>query len=137
MVVAVCGMFGVSSMSAQTAAEIKATETKMMNPKTLCNQGSEAFSTFIAKFSTDKEFMESRIKLDDSMKEKYAEIMVPETFTIKEPTERDGDMWYQAWGELQYQKVYLDCGWVDSFSEYTLEFNRIGEKWYLARIVED
>ena len=124
------------SIKAQTAAEVQATVKKMENASTKCNGAPEAFKTFIAQFSTDKDFFNSRLQLTDEEKTKYAEILVPENMTAKEPYEKDDDMYYQAWGELQYNKAYLDCGWVDSFVTHTFEFTRgKGGKWYLTHIV--
>ena len=51
--------------------------------------------------------------------------------------DRDDDMYYQSWGELQYQKTYLYCGWVDSYLTHTFQFERIDGKWYLYRIIAD
>ena len=128
---------GFSSMNAQTAEEVQATVKQMESSSALCNKGPEAFKTFIAKFSTDEEFMKSRIKLDDAQREEFANLLVPSNFTAKEPFAKDGDMFYQSWGELQYQKTYLDCGWVDSFVTHTFQFERFGGKWYLANIIAD
>ena len=60
-------IFGTSSMNAQTAKEVQATVSKMESKSALCNKGPEAFNSFIAKFSTDEEFMKSRIKLAEEM----------------------------------------------------------------------
>lgn len=123
------------SAAAQTRADIQASIKKMESPSTPCNQGAEPFKQFIAQFSTDADFMTSRLKLSDAQREKYADILKPETFKAMGPEERDGEEYYQAWGEMQYGQAYLDCGWVDSFSEYTMEFKRLDGKWYLAKIV--
>lgn len=124
-----------NNAQAQTAAEVDATVSKVMSAKAPCNQGPEAFKTFIAKFSTDKEFMESRLKLTDDQREKYSSLLVPDNFTAKRPFAKDGDEYYQAWGEIQYTQVYLDCGWVDSYVTHTFEFKRISGKWYLDKVV--
>ena len=110
LIIAIVALFmGVASMNAQTAKEVQATITKMESKTALCNKGPEAFNTFIAKFSTDEEFMNSRIKLEkESQLTEFAELFVPSNFTAKEPFAKDGDMYYQSWGELQYQKTYLD-----------------------------
>lgn len=133
------GFFFISiiSINAQTAKEIKESIAKMENKSAQCNKGSEAFNIFIAKFSTDEEFMKSRIKLSEDQSTKYAELIIPSNFTAKEPFAKDNDMYYQAWGELQYQKTYLDCGWVDSFITHTFLFERIDGKWYLAKVIAD
>lgn len=133
IVAMICG--SLVGVNAQTAAEVEATNKKMMAASTACNQGTEPFKNFIAKFSTDKEFMESRIKLSAEQREKYAAELVPETFTAKTPFAKDGDEWYQDWGELQYNKTYLECGWVDSYVEYIFVFERKDGKWYLSDVV--
>ena len=121
---------------AQTAAEVNATQKKMMAASTPCNGAPEAFKTFIAQFSTDKDFMESRITLTADQREKYADLLVPADFVAKTPFDKDGEEYYQAWGELQYNKVYLCCGWVDSYDTHTFEFTRgEGGKWFLSKIV--
>lgn len=132
-VMALCG--SALSGNAQTASEIEASTKKMMAPSTPCNQGPEAFKDFIAKFSTDREFMESRNGLSAELREKYASVLSPEEFTAKTPFEKDGDEWYQEWGELQFGRVYLMCGWVDSYVEYIFEFTRKDGKWYLTNVV--
>lgn len=135
LVFALSGSF--VAANAQTAAEVEATNKKMLAASTPCNQGPEAFKDFIAKFSTDQAFMESRIKLSPELKEKYASVLVPGEFTAKAPFDKDGEEWYQAWGELQWGKVYLQCGWVDSYVEYIFQFNREGGQWYLSNIVAE
>lgn len=124
-------------VNAQTVAEIEETIARFENPSTPCNQGGEAFNKFIEKFSTDQEFLNSRLKLTAAQKSEFAELLVPENFTAKLPFAKDDDMFYQAWGELQYNSAYLDCGWVDSYCTHTFEFKRIGGKWYLAKVVVD
>ncbi len=131
-------VFGVVSVNAQTAKEVEATQRKMMAASTPCNGAPEAFKTFIAKFATDSTFMAERIMLSDEQSEKYGELLVPSTFTIVTPYDKEGDgeLYYQSWGELQYNKVYLSCGWVDSYDEHTFEFTRQkGGYWYLTKIV--
>lgn len=130
-------LVGFSAVSfAQTAAEVKATEKKMMAASCPSNGAPEAFKTFIAQFSTDKDFMESRLALTPEQREQYAELLVPSSFTAKTPFDKDGEEYYQAWGELQYNKAYLDCGWVDSYVTHTFEFTRgAGGKWQLSKIV--
>ena len=73
--------------------------------------------------------------LTDDQREKYASLLVPDNFTAKRPFAKDDDEYYQAWGEIQYTQVYLDCGWVDSYVTHTFEFKRIGGKWYLDKVV--
>ncbi len=131
-------IIGSASMSAQTAKEVQATVARMESSSALCNKGPEAFKTFIAQFSTDEEFMKSRIKLEkESQLTEFADLFVPSNFTAKEPFAKDDDMYYQSWGELQYQKTYLDCGWVDSYVTHTFQFERIDGKWYLRNIIAD
>lgn len=130
MVVAAIG-----TMSAQTAADVDVSVKRMESASADCNQGTEPFRKFIAKFSTDKDFMDSRLRITDSQKSRFAELLTPATFKAMTPFAKDGEEYYQAWGELQRNSAYLDCGYVDSFSDHTFEFKRIGEKWYLAKIV--
>lgn len=138
LIIAIVAMFiASSSLSAQTAKEVQATVAKMESSSALCNKGPEPFKTFIAKFSTDEEFMKSRLKLSEAQSTEFADLLVPSNFTAKEPFEKDGDMYYQSWGELQYQKTYLDCGWVDSYVTHTFLFERFDGKWYLHRIIAD
>lgn len=138
LIISIAAMFIASaSLSAQTAKEVQATVAKMESSSALCNKGSEPFKTFIAKFSTDEEFMKSRLKLSEAQSTEFADLLVPSNFTAKEPFEKDGDMYYQSWGELQYQKTYLDCGWVDSYVTHTFLFERFDGKWYLHRIIAD
>lgn len=138
LILAVVAIFlGIASANAQTAQEVKETVAKMESKTALCNKGPEAFNTFIAKFSTDEEFMKSRIKLSEDQSTEFAELLVPSNFTAKEPFAKDDDMYYQSWGELQYQKTYLYCGWVDSYLTHTFQFERIDGKWYLHKIIAD
>ena len=124
------------SAKAQTAEEVNETIKRMENASTYCNGAPEAFKSFIAKFSTDEEFFKSRLNLPDAELSKYDDILVPENMLAKAPFAKDGDQYCQAWGELQYNKAYLDCGWVDSFVTHTFEFTRgKGGKWYLTHIV--
>ena len=80
------------SANAQTAQEVKETVAKMESKTALCNKGPEAFNVFIAKFSSDEEFMKSRIKLDEAQSTEFAELLVPSNFTAKEPFAKDDDM---------------------------------------------
>lgn len=110
----------------------------MQNPSEKWNSA-EAFSSFIKKFSTDEEFMKSRIKLSDAQQKEYSELLVPSNFEAKHPFQKEdaeeGELYYQMWGEMQYSTVHLDCGWVDSYYTHTFEFKRLGGKWYLSKIV--
>ena len=56
LLLAIVMAFTLSAVSfAQTAAEVNATQKKMMAASTPCNGAPEAFKTFIAQFSTDKD----------------------------------------------------------------------------------
>lgn len=124
------------SAYSQTAEEVQETIARMQKASTPCNGAPEAFKDFVAKFSTDREFFDSRLNLPEEEMTKYADILVPENMDAKTPFEKDDDFYYQAWGELQYNKAYLDCGWVDSYVTHTYEFTRgKGGKWYLTHIV--
>ena len=127
----------VTTTNAQTAKEVQETIAKMESKSALCNKGPEAFNTFIAQFSTDEDFMNSRIKLSEAQRTEFASLLIPSNFTAKEPFTKDDDMYYQSWGELQYQKTYLDCGWVDSYITHTFQFERINGKWYLYKVIAD
>ena len=102
------------------------------------NQG-EAFSEFIQKFSSDEEFMNSRIRLTAAQLSEYKELIVPSNFEAKHPFQREdaeeGELFYQMWGEMQWGTVHLDCGWMDSYYTHTFEFKRNGGKWYLTKVV--
>ena len=70
-------VIGSASMSAQTAKEVQETVARMESSSALCNKGPEAFKTFIEKFSTDEEFMNSRIKLEnEAQRTEFAELFV-------------------------------------------------------------
>lgn len=123
------------NVNAQTKAEVEASNKKMLAASTPCNKAPEAFKDFIAKFSTDQEFLNSRLKLSPEQRSKYADLLVPDNFIAKAPFDKDGEEFFQMWGELQYNKAYLECGWVDSYVEHIFEFIRDGGKWYLGKIV--
>ena len=125
------------SVSAQTAKEVQDSEARMQNKSTACNGGPEAFNVFIAKFSTDEQFMTSRVKLDETQLTQFADLIVPSNFMAKTPFAEDDDMYYQSWGELQYKKAYLDCGWVDSYMTHSFLFERIDGVWYLSKVIAD
>lgn len=125
-------------MQAQTAAEVEETVKRIEASSSKCNMGPEAFKTFIAKFSTNETFFNSRISLTDEQKETYKDILLPENMKAKEPFAKDDEMYYQSWGEGQYSKVYLECGWVDSYVTHIFEFSRAkAGKWYLTNIIVD
>lgn len=124
-----------TAASAQTPAEVEATIKKMQNPATPSNAAPEAFRTFLEKFSTDQEFFNSRLALPEAEKTANAEILKPENMKGMLPFSKDGEMFYQAFGELQYNKAYLECGYVDSFCTHIYEFTRKNGKWVLSHIV--
>lgn len=135
ILIALIATFAISAQ-AQTAQEVQETIDKMQKSSTPCNAAPEAFKDFIAKFSTDADFFKSRLDLSEDELTKYAEILVPENMIAKLPFQKDDDMYYQSYGELQYNKAYIDCGWVDSFVTHTFEFKRQnGGKWHLTHIV--
>ncbi len=110
----------------------------MENASEPWNQG-ESFSSFIKKFSSDEQFMLSRVRLTSAQQKDYKDLLVPSNFEAKTPFEKEGgeegELYYQMWGEMQYSTVHLDCGWVDSYYTHTYEFKRLGGKWYLSKIV--
>lgn len=131
-------VMAIPAMQAQTAAEVAESQARMLSAKTPCNQGPEAFKTFIEKFNTDSTFMASRIALDDVQRAKYAALLVPGNFCSKAPYAKDGEELCQMWGELQYNKAYLDCLIVDSYATHTFAFYRNKEGlWTLGRVVEE
>lgn len=121
---------------AQTADEVQLTIKRMENPSTFCNGAPEAFSKFLQKFASDKDFFESRLTLPESEKAAFAAELKPENMKAMLPFQKDGEMYYQAFGELQYNKAYLECGYVDSFSTHIYEFTRNKQGlWTLSHIV--
>ncbi len=105
------------------------------DPATPSNYGAEAFKNFIAKASTDQEFLDSRIRLTPEKKAEYAQLLVSENFTTQLPYMKGDQIYVQMWGELQSNTAYLDCGWADSYYTHTFVFKRQGGKWYLADII--
>lgn len=101
------------------------------------NLAPEPFKVFIAKFSTDPEFMASRINLSPADKEKNASLLVPETFTARLPeimsNEGNDDVYYQVWDEMQAHTVHLNCCW-DGILDHDIVFERKTGKWYLTQI---
>ena len=119
-------------------ADVNESVQTMMGTSQPWNQG-ESFVSFIMQFSTDTEFMKSRIKLSAEQQAEYANLLVPSNFEAQTPFEKEGNddskFFYQMWGEMQYSTVHLDCGWVDSYYSHTFEFKRVGGKWHLTKIV--
>lgn len=119
-------------------ADVEESIELMENPSEKWN-AAESFTSFIKKFSTDEDFMKSRIKLTATQQSEYADLLVPSNFQAKVPFEKEGgeesELFYQMWGEMQYSTVHLDCGWVDSYYTHTYEFKRLGGKWFLSKIV--
>lgn len=137
-IIAVVALFLSCSLAAnaQTAAEVNATVKKMEAASAPCNKAPEAFKTFIEKFNTDQAFLDSRLAVDEAQRAKFADILKTGNFKAMTPAPKGDDEWYQSWGELQYNKAYLDCGWVDSYVEYTFEFIRNKQGlWTLAKVV--
>lgn len=129
-------MLTATSVSAQTAAEVEASVKRMQNPATFSNAAPEAFSKFIAQFSTDSDFFNSRLALPEAEKTENAAILKPELMKAMTPFSKDGEMFYQAFGELQYHKAYLECGYVDSYCTHIYEFSRDKNgRWVLSHIV--
>lgn len=118
-----------------TIPDVEESEARFNDSKEDCNQGAEPFKTFIAKASTDKAFLDSRLKLTAAERSEYKDVLVPENFKAMKPFVKDNQVYVQMWGELQRNTAYLDCGWADSYYTHTFEFKRIGGKWYLAKIV--
>lgn len=103
------------------------------------NAGPEPFKDFIAKFSTDSTFMNERIGLDAASRERYADLLTPDTFTAKLPVIADNngidDVYYQIWDEMQFHTVHLNCCW-DGVLENNFIFMKKNGKWYLDQITE-
>jgi hypothetical protein len=119
-------------------ADVNESVQTMMGTSQPWNRG-ESFVSFIAKFSTDAEFMKSRTKLSAEQQTQFAHLLVPSNFEAQTPFEKEGNddskFFYQMWGEMQFSTVHLDCGWVDSYYSHTFEFKRVGGKWHLTKIV--
>lgn len=130
-------MLAAVGTQAQTASEVNASQKMMTTASTPCNQGPEAFKQFIVKFNTDSTFMAQRLALTPEQKAEYGHLLKPGNFEAKVPYDRDGEECYQCWGELQYNKAYLDCGLVDSYVEHTFEFVRRNGVWYLGKVVAE
>lgn len=103
------------------------------------NLAPEPFKEFIAKFSTDSAFMESRTSLTEADKEKFAPLLTPSTFEAKAPVIADNngtdDVYYQIWDEMQFHTVHLDCCW-DGVLEYVIIFERKSGRWHLTQILQ-
>lgn len=101
------------------------------------NLAPEPFKDFLAKFSSDPQFMDSRISLSTADKEKNASLLVPETFSAKAPqimlNEGVEDVYYQIWDEMQFHTVHLNCCW-DGILDHDIVFERKNGKWYLTQI---
>lgn len=110
-----------------------------MNGNDKHNAGPEPFKEFIAKFSTDENFMNERIALDAAAREKYADLLTPATFTAKLPVIADNggteDVYYQIWDEMQFHTVHLNCCW-DGVLENNIIFMKKNGKWYLDSITD-
>ncbi|MBD5246905.1 MAG: hypothetical protein HDS54_01890 [Barnesiella sp.] len=119
-------------------AEVAASIEKM-NGNDKHNAGPEPFKEFIARFSTDEDFMNSRIALDDASREKYSSLLTPDTFTAKMPVIADNegtdDIYYQVWDEMQFHTVHLNCCW-DGVLDHNIIFTRKDGKWYLDTITD-
>lgn len=139
LAVAVCGYAQQPSAEAieMCSNDVKESIENMKNSAEVWNQGAEPFSRFIEKFSTDEEFCKSRIQLTAAQRAEYKSVLAPSNFEAKLPYIRQEgeDMYYQQWGEMQRNTVYLDCGWVDSYYTHTFEFKRVGGKWVLSKVV--
>ena len=120
---------------AQSAADVNASRKRVLAAAAPCNTCAEPFREFIVKFNKDNAFMQSRIRLDKSLRERYAHLLKPGEVRAKKPFDVSGDEYYQCWGEASASKVFLDYGWVDSYVEYTLVFERDSDGWYLTRII--
>lgn len=136
--VSVSAQYDLNAAAEEYKTEVEAS-IKKMNGNDKHNSGPEPFKEFIAKFSTDENFMNERIALDDASREKYADLLTPSTFTAKLPVIADNngteDVYYQIWDEMQFHTVHLNCCW-DGVLENNIIFMKKNGKWYLDSITE-
>lgn len=136
--VSVSAQYGLNAAAEEYKTEVEAS-IKKMNGNDKHNSGPEPFKEFIAKFSTDENFMNERIALDAAAREKYADLLTPSTFTAKLPVIADNngteDVYYQIWDEMQFHTVHLNCCW-DGVLENNIIFMKKNGKWYLDSITE-
>lgn len=136
--VSVSAQYDLNAAAEEYKTEVEAS-IKKMNGNDKHNSGPEPFKEFIAKFSTDENFMNERIALDAAAREKYADLLTPSTFTAKLPVIADNngteDVYYQIWDEMQFHTVHLNCCW-DGVLENNIIFMKKNGKWYLDSITE-
>lgn len=136
--VSVSAQYDLNAAAVEYKAEVEAS-IKKMNGNDKHNAGPEPFKEFIAKFSTDENFMNERIALDAAAREKYADLLTPATFTAKLPVIADNggteDVYYQIWDEMQFHTVHLNCCW-DGVLENNIIFMKKNGKWYLDSITD-
>lgn len=136
--VSVSAQYDLNAAAEEYKAEVEAS-IKKMNGNDKHNAGPEPFKEFIAKFSTDENFMNERIALDAAAREKYADLLIPATFTAKLPVIADNggteDVYYQIWDEMQFHTVHLNCCW-DGVLENNIIFMKKNGKWYLDSITD-
>lgn len=136
--VSVSAQYYLNAAAEEYKTEVEAS-IKKMNGNDKHNSGPEPFKEFIAKFSTDENFMNERIALDAAAREKYADLLTPSTFTAKLPVIADNngteDVYYQIWDEMQFHTVHLNCCW-DGVLENNIIFMKKNGKWYLDSITE-
>lgn len=136
--VSVSAQYDLNAAAEEYKTEVEAS-IKKMNGNDKHNSGPEPFKEFIAKFSTDENFMNERIALDAASREKYADLLTPSTFTAKLPVIADNggteDVYYQIWDEMQFHTVHLNCCW-DGVLENNIIFMKKNGKWYLDSITE-
>ena len=136
--VSVSAQYDLNAAAEEYKAEVEAS-IKKMNGNDKHNAGPEPFKEFIAKFSTDENFMNERIALDAAAREKYADLLTPSTFTAKMPVIADNngteDVYYQIWDEMQFHTVHLNCCW-DGVLENNFIFMKKNGKWYLDSITD-
>ncbi len=136
--VSVSAQYDLNAAAEEYKAEVEAS-IKKMNGNDKHNAGPEPFKEFIAKFSTDENFMNERIAIDAAAREKYADMLTPSTFTAKMPVIADNngteDVYYQIWDEMQFHTVHLNCCW-DGVLENNIIFMKKNGKWYLDSITD-
>lgn len=135
---AASAQYDLNAAAEQYKTEVEESIAKM-NSDDNHNAGPEPFKDFIAKFSTDTDFMNSRIALSDADRAKFADLLTPSTFTAKLPViaENDGveDVYYQIWDEMQHHTVHLNCCW-DGVLAHNFIFMKKNGKWYLDQVTE-
>lgn len=106
---------------------------KVTNKKSACNQGTEPFYKFIAKFQSDASFRAQRIG------EYVDEELVPDSFKVfrSKNVYLNGCTYKECatWSEVSKNRVsYIAGYYLGSHATSYYTFERINGKWYLIEI---